>query len=241
MTWPPPYPRIAHLPPAPKASRDDLVLDGPSAARLLAEPVIVEEKLDGASVVLWREGDQVQAATRGGPDARDRAGQLGPLRAWVAGRADPLHSLLAGGRVLYGEWLWLRHGVSYDALPDFLIGLDLRLEDGTFAPPAGRDRALAQARVHVPPRLFSGVLGGRHRLDELMTRSRLGGDLAEGAVVRLERSGQSPRLAKVVSRTFAARTDDSWRVESPRNSVRKEDRADAGRGTSGVSGSRTLR
>ncbi len=119
---PPSYPRTAHLPPVGVPVRDDLVLSDAEAARLLADEVIVEEKLDGANVAVWLDTVGVpQAATRGGPGALDRANQLGPLRGWIAAHGDELRSLLAPGDVLYGGWLWWRHAVAYDALPDWLV------------------------------------------------------------------------------------------------------------------------
>jgi len=63
-----------------RGTADDLVLAAPAVASLLGSPVLVEEKVDGANVVLWMEDGRVEAALRSGPGAMDRAGQLGPLR-----------------------------------------------------------------------------------------------------------------------------------------------------------------
>lgn len=219
MTWPPPYPRVPHLAPPPAAVRDDLVVNEDSARALLSEPVVVEEKLDGANVMLWLDADRVQCATRGGPGARDRARQLGPLRAWASRRDSQLRALLSAERVLYGEWLWLTHSRTYDALPDHLVGFDVYSWDEGFAPPAERDRALADAGVATPPRLFTGVLQARRRLDELLGSSRYGSMQAEGVVVRLTTPREGvPRLAKVVAPGFERRPDDEWRT--PRKTQR---------------------
>lgn len=220
MSWPPPYPRVAHLPPGPGSVRDDLVLSKENARALLSQPVVIEEKLDGANVMLWLEADRVRAATRGGPGAQDRSSQLGPLRAWAARKDAQLRPLLSGGRVLYGEWLWLTHSHPYDALPDHLVGLDLYSREQGFAPLAERDRALISAAVALPPRLFTGVLHGRPHLDELLGLSRYGTYPAEGLVIRLT-TGQEgmPRLAKVVSPSFERRGDESWQAQRQRNTV----------------------
>lgn len=219
MTWPPPYPRIPHLPPAPEATRDDLVLGERASTALLAEPVVVEEKLDGANVMLWRDGDAVEAATRGGPGALDRGDQVGPLRAWAAGRIARLQPMLSDRRVLYGEWMWLTHSVAYDALPDSLIGLDLLSPEAGFAPVAARDRALALAGLVAPPRLFEGVLGTRQRLDELLATSRYGAYRAEGLIIRPTAPGSGARVAKLVGDRFERRSDESWRRERQRNAL----------------------
>lgn len=220
MSWPPPYPRVPHLLPAPAAARDDLVLDEEAASAMLSEPVIVEEKLDGANVMLWWDGDRVQAATRGGPGARDRGGQLGPLRAWAAERAARLRPALSNDSVVYGEWLWLRHSVPYDALPDALVAFDLLSSRDGFASVVERDRICAHAGLAPPPRLFSGVLGTRERLDELFTISRYGSGPAEGLILRpIDAASARWRIAKVVADCFSPRTDESWHGKPERNAL----------------------
>lgn len=217
MTWPPPYPRVPHMPPASGASRDDLVLGAGAARTMLTEPVFVEEKLDGANVMLWRDEAGIQAATRAGPGGRDRAGQLGPLRAWVAQRTEDLGAMLANGSVLYAEWLWLHHSVRYDAMPETLIALDLFSHAGGFAPVDDRNRACSQAGLRTPPPLFHGLLLTRERLDGLLTTSKFGQAPAEGLVIRLAVPRPGLRLAKVVAPHFSRRPDSSWSASRERN------------------------
>jgi len=196
-----------------------LILDEASAQALLSQPVVVEEKLDGANVMLWMDDGRVQAATRGGPGARDRAGQLGPLRAWAASHAAELRPLLTDQLALYAEWMWLTHSVAYHSLPSHLVGFDLYSPQG-FLAPAARDRAFAEARIAVPPRLFSGTLHRRERVDELLGSSRYGDSPAEGVIVRVVTPGDADaRLAKVVASSFQRRSDAHWRQLSKRNAL----------------------
>ncbi len=227
MSWPPPYPRVPYLPPSPAGARDDLVLEEATARRLLAEPVVVEEKLDGANVMLWNADRRVQVATRGGPGARDRAAQLGPLRAWAAAHVAQLESLLADDRVLYAEWLWLTHTVAYDSLPCHLIAFDLYSSQAGFAQVAERDRALDHVALVRPPTVFAGVLRGREHLDELLGVSRFGSEAAEGLIVRAADPDEAvPRVAKAVLHTFTPRSDESWGRALERNAVSSAPRLD---------------
>ncbi len=220
MSWPPPYPRVPYLPPAPPGARDDLVVDEAAARRLLTEPVVVEEKLDGANVVLWSADHSVQAATRGGPGAQDRAGQLGSLRAWAAAHVSQLEPLLAKGRALYAEWLWLTHTVAYDSLPSHLVAFDLYSPQAGFARVAERDRNLEDVGLARPPKIFAGVLRGPEHLDELLGTSRFGSEAAEGLIIRATcPSDAVPRIAKAVPHTFTPRSDESWGRALERNAV----------------------
>lgn len=214
-----PYPRIPHLAPGPGITPDDLVLDVVARERLLGGPVRVEEKLDGANVGLWLdEHGAVQVASRGGPGAMDRAGQLGRLRAWAAQRTDALAALLTGGRTLYAEWLWLRHGIRYDRLPDLMIGLDVRRPDGSFAPVDERDRVLARAGIAGPPLVTEGRVATVEAVDALLGPARYAsGAAAEGVVVR---SLSGDRLvAKRIRSGFVQRSDAEWAGAREHNAV----------------------
>ena len=109
---PPPYPRTPYLWTPDAGATGDRVVEPSERPDWMQRPVVVEEKLDGANISVWWENERPYVASRGGPDAMDRAGQLGPLRGWVGTAHDQLASLLAGGWVLYGEWLWLGSGWS---------------------------------------------------------------------------------------------------------------------------------
>ncbi len=212
---PPAYPRIAHLAPG-RGTRDDLVLDPDDAAALLAQPVLVEEKLDGANVVLWLDDGRVECALRSGVGAADRAGQLGPLRAWTAERSDALRQLLGDGAALYAEWLLVTHTIAYDRLPAHLVGLDLRRPDGTFAPVDERDDALALAGINVAPQLWRGTARAVEAIEGRLGPSAWGPEPAEGVVAR-SITGTKPRVAKLLRPGFHRLGDDGWSTGRPRN------------------------
>lgn len=190
------------------------MLAAADADRWLHEPVVVEEKLDGANVCLWWDAGP-QVASRGGQGTMDRAGQLGRLRAWSAERAGALEVLLADGWALYGEWLWLRHGVAYDRLPDWLVALDLWHQDRGFASLPERGRRCEEAGLALPPRLFSGVLGSRETLFGLLGSSKAGTWPAEGLMLR----AADGRRCKLVAREFARRTDEEWAGQQEHNAL----------------------
>lgn len=181
---PPPYPRTPHLRAAEAISRDDLVLAPAEIADWLQRPVVVEEKLDGANVSVWWEQDRLRVASRGGPDAMDRGGQLGPLRSRVNAGYAQLRPILENGLVLYAEWMWLTHSVRYDRLADHLVVLDFWHPEEGFVSLGERDRLSHAYGLVVPPRLFTGVLGAEAALVALMGQSRVGSAPMEGVVLR---------------------------------------------------------
>jgi hypothetical protein len=221
ISEPPPYPRIPHLSSPPEMTGNDLVLSSEDAERFLHEPVVVEEKLDGANVMLWLAPDEpiVHAAGRSGPGGMDRAGQLGRLQAWATERSDGLGTLLARGTVLYAEWLYLTHTVHYGRLPDLLVGTDLYTPEAGFRSADERDRQLQQVDLATPPRLFEGVLGDATGLETLFGRSAFGDEPAEGLVLRRERRGRLLARAKVLRPGFMRVDDVRWREGPGLNTV----------------------
>jgi hypothetical protein len=117
--------------------------------------------------------------------------------------------------VLYGEWLWLTHGTAYDALPDWLVALDLWHAAAGFLDVDDRDLRVAAGGLAVPPRRFTGVLGTRSRLRGLFGRSAYSrSERAEGLVLRAA-DGQR---CKVVDPAYRRRGDDEW-ADGQRNAV----------------------
>lgn len=215
MTAPPAYPRMPHLV-AGRGTRDDVVLGADEVAGLLAQPVVVEEKLDGANVAVWLEAGRVSCSLRSGPGAMDRAGQLGPLRAWLAENDGAMRLVLAGGAGVYAEWLLLTHSVAYDRLPSYLMVLDVWTEGSGFAGVDERNVACREAGLATPPELWRGLPGGTNVIEELMGQSAFGPEPMEGVVVR---SLQDPgERAKMLRAGFDRLDDDTWsRGRRPRN------------------------
>lgn len=214
MKAPPPYPRIPHLVGG-RGTADDLVLAAPAVASLLGSPALVEEKVDGANVVLWMEDGRVAAALRSGPGAMDRAGQLGPLRAWAAEHDGALRAVLGEDRALYAEWLLLTHSSAYDRLPAYLVALDIWQPSTGFLPANERDVACAGVGLTTPPHVWTGVAGTVPDVERLLGPSAWGAGPAEGLVVRS--LADSTLRAKLVPADFRRLGDDEWRSGRPRN------------------------
>jgi hypothetical protein len=182
---------------------------------LLQRPAVVEEKLDGANVAIWLDDGRIQVALRSGATAMDRAGQRGPLRAWIAERSDSLSVLLGGDGALYAEWLYLRHTISYESLPSYLVGLDLfRPRDGFLAVDERNER-LSRIDMTTPPELFRGIVGGVDQLHRLLGDSRFGAGPMEGLVIRS--LDTAPRLGKLINPLYSSIDDNAWRSRRPRN------------------------
>ncbi len=121
----------------------------------------MEEKLDGANAgISFGAGGELRLQSRGhflngGPRERPFA----PFKAWAAAVTSQLWPVLGERYVLYGEWLYAKHTVFYDALPHYFCEFDVldTYEDAFLSTPRRR-RLLEGTPVVSVPVLYSGPL-----------------------------------------------------------------------------------
>lgn len=198
---------------------DDLLVDRSLRDTFFGSPLIVEEKVDGSNVMIFRTPEGwFDVAGRAGVGAQDRAGQLGPLRGWVGENYQRLDALLGPAEALYAEWLWLEHSLPYDALPDYLVVLDLWNAATGFARVEERDRrAQAWGFVTAPVVARGAVLRGPEDLDALAGTSAFTNARMEGLILRREDEHGLADRAKWVRPDFVRKPDEAWRPPFPRN------------------------
>ncbi len=83
-----------------------------------------------------------------------------------------LYSVLADRYILYGEWMYAKHTVFYDALPHYFLEYDvLDLQQREFLSTDRRREMLAGLPIIAVPVLFEGILSSHKQLMGLMARS----------------------------------------------------------------------
>ena len=128
------YPRTPHL----EGSRlqpGDEDLDQVPFAELAGRNLVVEEKLDGANAGLrFDAAGRLYLQSRGhfltgGP----REKHFNLFKQWANGLAVALWDRLSTRYVLYGEWLYAKHTIFYDRLPQYFLEFDaLDTDSGEF-------------------------------------------------------------------------------------------------------------
>lgn len=87
---------------------------------------VVEEKIDGANAAISFEGSQLVLQSRGhvlsgGP--RERLFER--MWPWAYERLDGLREALGERYMAFGEWVFAKNRIFYDALPDYFIEFDV--------------------------------------------------------------------------------------------------------------------
>jgi hypothetical protein len=164
------YPRTQHLLGS-RLQPGDEDLDAVPMAELEGQHVVLEEKMDGANSGISFDTDGTLLLQSrghyllGGP----REKQFNLLKQWAATVQDQLFDALADRYILYGEWLYAKHTVYYDALPHFFLEFDIRdTTNDTFLDTPRRAELLKSVQ-YVPVKvLYRGPFPGEERLRELI-------------------------------------------------------------------------
>ncbi len=128
------YPRTPHL----EGSRlqiGDEDLSQVPFEQVLGKNIVIEEKIDGANTAISFDGDgNLLIQSRGHylyGGYRERHYNL--LKQWANINSDILFEALTDRYIMYGEWMFAKHTVFYDSLPDYFMEFDIYdREEGVF-------------------------------------------------------------------------------------------------------------
>ena len=159
----PAFPKTPHLPYKPNVDASDIIAEDVCLNEGL---ICVEEKIDGASVGICLDDE-------GNPLVRNRdhilkkgyvkkdttaKKQFRPLWNYYYDNRRAFQSILAEGPfAIYGEWMWVQHGIHYTSLPDWFIPYDIYNYDlGVFLSPLTSRRLLTDAGFTCPRLIYQG-------------------------------------------------------------------------------------
>jgi hypothetical protein len=226
------YPRTHHLETSRRQPGDEDLEEAPFIT-IARRHLVVEEKVDGANAALSFDArGQLFLQCRGhfltgGPRERHFA----PFKAWAACHQQRLFARLGCRYVVYGEWLYAKHTIFYDALPHFFLEFDvLDTQEGVFLSTERRRALLAGLPLVAVPVLREGPLRtlgelraliGRSRFKSAAWRERLGAvcaslgldpsgvgeetdpsDTMEGLYVKVEEDGRVVERYKLIRTSF---------------------------------------
>lgn len=194
--------------------RDDKVLAPVEAKALLQEPVVVEEKLDGANLGFSiDDSGALRQQNRGQYLDSPFTGQFLRLGPWLEAHEDSLFDGLEPHLIAFGEWCAARHSLDYSSLPDWWLLFDIfDRREGNFWSTARRDEWAERLGFKVVPRLSHSkeTLRSLTTLLESASSHFRAGPM-EGVVVRVEDQRWLRSRAKLVRSDFSQAITKHWR------------------------------
>jgi hypothetical protein len=141
-------------------AREDKVWTRAEAEAFLRNPVVVEEKVDGANLGVSFDSDgNLLVQNRGNLLERGTKGQFAPLWTWLTGHEATLFDALENRLILFGEWCYARHSIHYTRLPDWFLAFDVfDKRERRLLSTARRDEIVSSMHLATVPKVASGVL-----------------------------------------------------------------------------------
>lgn len=139
------------------------------------------------------------------------------LEQWEAVHGGALVDLLgAGDKILFGEWMALKHSIHYTALPAPFIAFDIYdLTARRFVSVDVRNRLLAGTGIPVVPLVFRGPATRDELVRIVKTRqSSFYDGPAEGLYLRIDSPLYNEARCKIVRPDFL-QSDEHWTKAAP--------------------------
>ena len=180
------FPRTKHIMNLGAMTRDDLLMDKLDIETMLKGEVTVEEKIDGANMGFRLVDGQISAQNRSHYVCSESHAQFKKLDQWIhMHKFDLMKILSQGNLIIYGEWLYSTHSITYTKLPDYFIMFDLYdVDTGTFYSRDYLERILSDTEIKLVPLIYRG----KTTLDKLkslvQTKSAFYDGVIEGVYVR---------------------------------------------------------
>ena len=192
--------------------REDKVLADLERDRFLSNPLIIEEKIDGANLGLSFSAEgQLQFQNRGNWLTGCLQGQWQRLRGWAATHEQALRENLPPQHVLFGEWCYAKHSSFYDHLPDWFIAFDVfDSEAARFWSTPRRNKLLANVGIPSVPEINRGRFSLSNLIVMLDGTSGFGGTFREGIYLRRESEDWLLERVKLVRPEFVQSINEHW-------------------------------
>lgn len=183
------YPRTPHL----EGSRlqpGDEDLSQIRFSEIAGRHLVVEEKCDGANAAIsFSDEGEMFLQSRGhylSGGYRERHFNL--MKQWASVHRDAFYQVLGSRYLMYGEWMYAKHTVFYDALPHYFLEFDIYdRTQGIFLDTPSRRKLTEKLPIVSVPVLSEGVFSKQQQLLDLIGPSNY---ITEGNATCLQRLSQ---------------------------------------------------
>lgn len=120
------YPRTKHLEGS-RLQKGDEDLSQVPFKDIFGKYIVIEEKVDGANAAIsFSDSGELLLQSRGHyltGGYRERHFNL--FKQWASIHQNEFYKVLGNRYVMYGEWLYAKHSIYYDALPHYFMEFDI--------------------------------------------------------------------------------------------------------------------
>ena len=187
------YPRTQHIEGSALQPGDHDLQQIP-IQELRGKHAVVEEKLDGANAGISFDAEgQIQLQSRGHFLVGGRSEQhFDLMKRWAAAHQSTLRQILGSRYLMFGEWLYAKHTIFYDALPHYFLEFDVfDKKTETYLGTAERYVLFDRTPVRSVRVITTGSVESIQELRGHVTRSPF---ITREAVLRLDHAAKAMKL-----------------------------------------------
>ena len=183
--------------------RSDKVMTESERAGFLQHELVIEEKVDGANLgISFDTRGNLRVQNRGSYLHLPYQGEWKKLSNWLNYRSESFFDILLDRYILFGEWCYAQHSISYDSLPDWLLGFDVfDKRNRRFLSISRRNAMFSDLSIVKVPFIAKGKFT-LQEIEGLLSKSQLGDHPAEGLYLRFDRGDWLEQRAKLVRPRF---------------------------------------
>jgi hypothetical protein len=206
----PDYPRIPHFDKSiSNMTHDDIILESSITYPL---ECWVQEKVDGANMgVSWTSGPVLRNRNhilkKGYMDVETPSKiQFRPAWNWLHEHRKDIMMIIEALKspiTVYGEWLWAKHSIGYDKLPDWFLAYDIYLaEEDNFISPSLFKEIISKTNIKFidTQKVILNNIQDVINLSERKSKYR--NDVCEGIVIKTSSEKYLSNSFKVVNKHF---------------------------------------
>eukprot|EP01004_Peranema_trichophorum_P001887 NODE_1245_length_2050_cov_12.893098_g1053_i0.p1 GENE.NODE_1245_length_2050_cov_12.893098_g1053_i0~~NODE_1245_length_2050_cov_12.893098_g1053_i0.p1 ORF type:complete len:651 (-),score=136.80 NODE_1245_length_2050_cov_12.893098_g1053_i0:46-1998(-) len=221
------FPRTSHLLDAGGSGvgRDDLLLSADDIKRFLGKVITVEEKVDGANLgISLGKNYEIMFQNRSHYINSETATQFKSLDHWSSIHQGEFCQILEPEvHVLFGEWCYAKHSLSYTRLPDTFLAFDIYdRRKGKFLSVDARNQLLSSTSLAVVPIITRKSFKTQQELLALLnTKSQFYDGYVEGIYLRIDDDDEGYLIerAKIVRPDFIQGIGDHWSKQKLQKNV----------------------
>lgn len=200
------FPRTQHIFNIGGATADDRILDTSDYNLFLNNnDVFIAEKVDGAQMGFSiNETYKILAQNRSHYVNSKSHSQFEKLDKWIIDHSEALYEILDEDTILFGEWLYSKHSISYDLLPDYFLAFDLySKKKNLFYNRDILEEKLKDTNIHFVREMYRGKIKDKNQLLKLIeNKSIYTNERVEGIYLKIFDGKYVKKRSKLVRNDF---------------------------------------
>lgn len=198
------FPRTPHLFNIGGATVDDRYVPEDQYEYFFKNDVQVTEKIDGAQMGFSIGEDfRIMVQNRSHYVTSQSAAQFKLLDKWVHQHRDDLYTILDENHILFGEWMYAKHSIEYNHLPDYFMAFDLyNKREKVFYNRSVLEQKLEGTQIQIVRVMYQGLINKKQLLELIEQPSEYTNSRVEGVYLKVFEEKYVKYRSKLVRNDF---------------------------------------